>query len=226
MPDRAEAKRERGARLTRGTSRWYCRRRGRPCPVGWRAPLILVRRTAERRLSKAAVATSRLIPRGLRQRDCRLSQGSRPRPCPAYMPDRAVTVGPHPDNVDMKFFISSVIGGFEAEREAAVRAVRALRHEVVSAQDFPAGSDSPQTACLAGVRQSDAVVLLLGERYGPLQASGLSATHEEYRGLRQGDHQHGPVAQRVRARHPVRADRAVQAQRPARPRCAAGDPSP
>ena len=81
----------------------------------------------------------------------------------------------------MRFFISSVISGFEAEREAAIRAVRALRHEALSAEDFPAGSGSPQSACLSGVRQSDAVVLLLGERYGALQASGLSATHEEYR---------------------------------------------
>jgi hypothetical protein len=81
----------------------------------------------------------------------------------------------------MKFFISSVISGLEEERGSARRAVGALRHEALSAEDFPAGSDSPQTACLAGVRQCDAVVLLLGARYGALQASGLSATHEEYR---------------------------------------------
>lgn len=67
-----------------------------------------------------------------------------------------------------------------------MRAVRALRHEALTAEDFPAGSDSPQTACLAGVRQSDAVVLILGERYGALQASGLSATHEEYREAQDG----------------------------------------
>lgn len=81
----------------------------------------------------------------------------------------------------MRFFISSVISGFEAERESAMRAVRALRHEAVGAEDFPSSSESPQTACLAGVRQSDAVVLIMGERYGALQASGLSATQEEYR---------------------------------------------
>jgi len=40
---------------------------------------------------------------------------------------------------------------------------------------------SPQVACLAGVRDADVVVLLLGERYGVPQESGLSATHEEYR---------------------------------------------
>ena len=93
----------------------------------------------------------------------------------------AQSVGALGDNRGMRFFISSVISGFEAERGSAMRAVRALRHEAVGAEDFPSGSESPQTACLAGVRQSDAVVLLMGERYGALQASGLSATHEEYR---------------------------------------------
>jgi Domain of unknown function (DUF4062) len=36
-------------------------------------------------------------------------------------------------------------------------------------------------ARLTGVRQSDLVVLILGEHYGAVQPSGLSATHEEYR---------------------------------------------
>ena len=34
--------------------------------------------------------------------------------------------------------------------------------------------------CLAGVRDADVVVLLLGARYGTPQTSGLSPTHEEY----------------------------------------------
>ena len=43
---------------------------------------------------------------------------------------------------------------------------------------------SPQQVCLAGVRYADLVVLLLGERYGSPQVSGLSPTHEEYRAAR------------------------------------------
>jgi Domain of unknown function (DUF4062) len=82
--------------------------------------------------------------------------------------------------VVMKVFVSSVIRGFEPFREAAVEAVRVLGHEPVRAEDFGASPDSPQQACLAGVRASDAVVLLLGARYGARQASGRSATHEEY----------------------------------------------
>lgn len=81
----------------------------------------------------------------------------------------------------MKVFISSVIAGFEAEREAAASGVRALRHDVIRAEDFGARAETPQQACLDGVRQADVVLLLLGSRYGTRQApSGLSATEEEF----------------------------------------------
>lgn len=69
----------------------------------------------------------------------------------------------------------------EAERAAAKRAIELLRHQAVMAEDFGAQPSSPQVACLSGVRQADLVVLILGGRYGARQASGLSATHEEYR---------------------------------------------
>jgi hypothetical protein len=85
----------------------------------------------------------------------------------------------------MKVFISSVITGFEAYREAAVRAAKALRHEVKRAEDFTASPATPQQACLAGIRWADVVILLLGARYGAQQGSGLSATHEEYREARE-----------------------------------------
>ncbi|MXX18038.1 MAG: DUF4062 domain-containing protein [Dehalococcoidia bacterium] len=81
----------------------------------------------------------------------------------------------------MKVFISSVIGGFELYRDAAATAVETLGYEVVRAEDFGATVSSPQEACLAGVREVDLTILLLGERYGAEQPSGLSATHEEYR---------------------------------------------
>ena len=85
----------------------------------------------------------------------------------------------------MQVFISSLIGGFGQFREAAKRAVTAFRHMPVMAEDFGARTSSPQIACLQGVRQSDLVVLILGEGYGPIQSgSGLSATHEEYREAR------------------------------------------
>ena len=85
----------------------------------------------------------------------------------------------------MKIFVSSVIRGFEPYRAAAARAAKALRHEVKLAEDFTASSATPQQACLAGVRWADAVILILGARYGEPQASGLAPTHEEYREARE-----------------------------------------
>ncbi|QBI18887.1 DUF4062 domain-containing protein [Egibacter rhizosphaerae] len=85
----------------------------------------------------------------------------------------------------MDVFISSVVGGYEAYRDAAADAVATLGHRVVRAEDFPATPGTPQQACLEAARQSDVVVLLLGSDYGAPQASGLSATHEEYREARE-----------------------------------------
>lgn len=81
----------------------------------------------------------------------------------------------------MRVFVSSLIGGFEAERAAARSAITTLRHEPVMAEDFGAKPASPQIACLQGLRSADLVILVLGDKYGPTQPSGLSATHEEYR---------------------------------------------
>lgn len=84
----------------------------------------------------------------------------------------------------MKVFISSVVTGFEAEREAAAKAAVTLGCEVRRCEDFGALETSPQEACIEGVRWADAVVLMLGERYGGVLPSGISATHEEYREAR------------------------------------------
>ena len=84
----------------------------------------------------------------------------------------------------VKVFISSVIGGMEEHRAAAREAAESLRHTVIVAEDFGASPGSPQQVCLRGVREADLVILLLGARYGAMQASGLSPTHEEYRAAR------------------------------------------
>lgn len=81
----------------------------------------------------------------------------------------------------MKVFISSLIAGMEAMREAARDAVTTLRGRPIMAEDFSATPHSPQVTCLTGLRQADLMLLILGERYGAEQPSGLSATHEEYR---------------------------------------------
>ncbi len=81
----------------------------------------------------------------------------------------------------MDVFVSSLITGMEADRAAVRQAVERLGHRAVMAEQFGARPNSPQVACLQELRNSNAVVLVLGERYGATQASGLSATHEEYR---------------------------------------------
>ena len=84
----------------------------------------------------------------------------------------------------MKVFISSVIAGMEECRAAAREAAESLGFTVIAAEDFGASPSSPQQVCLAGVRDADVVILLLGTRYGTPQSSGLSPTHEEYREAR------------------------------------------
>ena len=43
-------------------------------------------------------------------------------------------------------------------------------YAVIAAEDFGASPGSPQQVCLAGVREADVVVLLLGARYGTPQS--------------------------------------------------------
>lgn len=81
----------------------------------------------------------------------------------------------------MKIFVSSLIAGMELFRGAARTAVSDLGHEAIMAEDLAARPQSPQVACLDGLRQSGLVILLLGSDYGAKQPSGISATHEEYR---------------------------------------------
>ena len=85
----------------------------------------------------------------------------------------------------MKVFVSSLIRDFEECRRASRAAITTLRHDAVMAEDFGAQPNSPQIACLQGLRQSDIVVVVLGQHYGAKQpGSGISATHEEYRKAR------------------------------------------
>jgi hypothetical protein len=65
----------------------------------------------------------------------------------------------------VRVFVSSLIVGLEAERAAAKSAITTMRHEPVMAEDFGAQPNSPQVACLQGLRSSEVVVLILGERY-------------------------------------------------------------
>ena len=75
----------------------------------------------------------------------------------------------------------------EEFRDATAEAIDSLGYDVVRAEDFYASPDSPRLACLQGVQKSDVVILLIGERYGDPQISGLSPTHEEYEEARKNN---------------------------------------
>lgn len=79
-----------------------------------------------------------------------------------------------------RVFLSSVIEGYAPLRDAAAEGIREAGCSVVRAEDFPASTTSPRTACLDGVRSADAVVFLLGHRFGYEAPSGGSVTQEEY----------------------------------------------
>ena len=70
--------------------------------------------------------------------------------------------------------------GYGDHREAARLGIQQAGCDPVLAEDLPAQAISPRTACLDGVQSSDALVVLLGARYGWLAPSGRSVTEEEY----------------------------------------------
>lgn len=80
-----------------------------------------------------------------------------------------------------RVFVSSLMTGYGAVRDAASRAIERAGCEPVCAEDFPAGTVSPRTACLDGVASLDGLALILGARYGEPTVAGISATEEEYR---------------------------------------------
>ena len=83
-------------------------------------------------------------------------------------------------DVRPRVFVSSVIEGYGDYREAARRGIQQAGCDPVLAEDLPAQASSPRNACLDGVQSADALVLLLGARYGWIAPSGRSATEEEY----------------------------------------------
>ncbi|CAN5716546.1 hypothetical protein BH18ACT13_BH18ACT13_08070 [soil metagenome] len=77
-------------------------------------------------------------------------------------------------------FISSIQDGFEDVRAAARAGVETYGHRAVMAETSGAAAASPQRALLDRVAAADIFLLLVGPRYGMRQASGLSATEEEF----------------------------------------------
>ncbi|WP_419162882.1 DUF4062 domain-containing protein [Candidatus Palauibacter sp.] len=83
-------------------------------------------------------------------------------------------------DIRLRVFVSSVMEDYGDYREAARLGIQQVGCDPVLAEDFAAQAISPRNACLDGVQSSDALVVLLGARYGWRAPSGRSATEEEY----------------------------------------------
>jgi hypothetical protein len=103
---------------------------------------------------------------------------------------------PPPDGAEVRawadsqsVFVSSVMAGMSAEREAVMSAITTVGARPVLFEGFGGMDDDPEEAFLGNVASSDIYVGILGSRYGKPLKSGYSATHAEYseavrRGLR------------------------------------------
>ncbi len=79
-------------------------------------------------------------------------------------------------------FICSTFTDLSAERERVLDAVRRLQLQHDSMEFFGARSDLPIETCLAEVRRSDMLVVVVGHRYGSLVPDiGISFSEAEYR---------------------------------------------
>lgn len=83
-------------------------------------------------------------------------------------------------------FISST-ADLTAHRDAVESVLCDLDIDGSRFEAWPAAPnpDGGMSECLRRVEESDAVVLLLGEKYGTILENGLSATHAEYRHARE-----------------------------------------
>ena len=85
----------------------------------------------------------------------------------------------------MIIFISST-ADLTTYRDAADKVLRALEVEGSRFEAWPSvpSPSGPVPECLRRIRESDAIIVILGEKYGTLTEGGLSATHTEYRHAR------------------------------------------
>lgn len=80
----------------------------------------------------------------------------------------------------LRVFISST-GDLQAERGAVAEALSVLDVDGIRFESWPSTPYPPISEAVRRLDDCDAVVLLLGRRYGTRSGSGLSVTHLEYR---------------------------------------------
>ena len=84
-------------------------------------------------------------------------------------------------SIKPRVFVSSVIEGFGAFREAARGGIKAAGgHPVLVNEDFPSVAKSSRNACLDAVDSSDIYIAIIGERGGWEAPSGKLVVEEEY----------------------------------------------
>lgn len=84
----------------------------------------------------------------------------------------------------LRIFISST-SDLTAERDAVERALADLETDDSRFEAWPSSPRSPEAECLSQVDDCDALILILGSRYGSLASdSSLSVTHIEYQRAR------------------------------------------
>lgn len=82
---------------------------------------------------------------------------------------------------EQRVFISSVMAGMREVRSRVADAIQAEGAHPVWFENFGGRDDDAEAAYLGEVASSTIYVAVLGERYGRLLKSRMSATHEEYR---------------------------------------------
>jgi hypothetical protein len=81
---------------------------------------------------------------------------------------------------DMRIFTSSTYEDLKNERRAAIDTIKRIG-QVIAMEDFFASNHPPKDVCLRYLQDCDAVVLILGFRYGSVDGiEGISLTEIEY----------------------------------------------
>ncbi len=80
----------------------------------------------------------------------------------------------------LKVFISST-SDLLKWRKAVAGALSKLDIDGSLFEDWPSSPNAPINECFLQIDESDAYIVILGKKYGPITESGLSATHLEYR---------------------------------------------
>jgi uncharacterized protein DUF4062 len=86
-----------------------------------------------------------------------------------------------------RVMISSTIKDLGEERRAAGRAIRSLNLEGLRSEEIGSRPYTPKALCRLWAEQSNAFILIIGERYGHIKSDGKSVVEFEFEVARQTD---------------------------------------